>query len=65
MSDFHLCNVLVYTVTGIYIEDNQLVIFDMKKSHEDALLGVGKKKCAAQVFLTPYNASERCFSYQK
>ena len=50
MSDFHLCNVLVYTVTGIYIENNQLVIFDMKKSHEDALLGVEKRSAQHKFF---------------
>ena len=40
------------------IEDNRLVIFYMKKSHEDALLGVEKTSAQHKFFLTPYDASE-------
>ena len=45
-----------YPCIHVEIDDNQLVILNMKKSHEDALLGV--EKTSAQVFLTPYDTSE-------
>ena len=42
-----------------YIEDNQLVSFNRKISHEDALLGVGKTSEQHEFFFMPYDASVR------
>ena len=48
--------ILLTTVRDI--EDNQLFIFDMKSISQGCVVRRWKNECAAQVFLTPYDASE-------
>ena len=47
-----------------YLENNQLVNFDMK-NHEDALLGVEKKSVQHEFFNALRRIRVRYFSYQK
>ena len=47
------------------IEDNQLVIFDMKNISRGCVGRRWKNECAARVFLTPYDASELDIFYIK
>ena len=59
------CDLMSYFLGGAYIEDNQLVIFDMKNISRGCV--VRREKMSAQCsefFLTPYNASKSFYSLQ-
>ena len=51
-------SIFVLKISVVYIEDNQMVIFDMKNISRECVVRRWKNECAARVFLTPYDASE-------